>query len=91
MKSRDIRKALLQKGFKISNSDHTFYTFYYRGKKTNIFTKISHGETDISVSLISKMARQIKLSKNEFKSFVDCPLTAELYLEHLTANSFIQV
>jgi hypothetical protein len=47
-KTREVKAALVRKGFaEESKRDHLYYFFLNEGKKTRIYTKISHGETDI--------------------------------------------
>lgn len=52
---------MISKGFRPREGDHTFLVLFINGEETTIRTKISHGETEISDSLICKMARQINL------------------------------
>jgi hypothetical protein len=84
----EVKKALESKGFKLSDKkskDHFFYIYIYKGKKTSIFTKLSHGSKYKSIGddLLQKMSRQLKLNKVQFIDFVDCPLTKEDYEKHL--------
>ncbi|WP_292366826.1 hypothetical protein, partial [Methanoculleus sp. UBA208] len=46
--------------------------FHYQGKKTAIHTKVSHGNKEISDTLINLMAKQIYLSKSQFEGLVEC-------------------
>ena len=90
LKAKDASKALKKKGFSEDKKrDHFYYFFCHDGKKSNIYTKISHNETDLGLPLCSVMARQIKLSVSDFKEFVDCKLSAEKYLEILTSNNLL--
>jgi predicted RNA binding protein YcfA (HicA-like mRNA interferase family) len=83
-KAQDVKAALLKKGFQESSKrDHEFYFFHYGGKKTNIFTKISHGEREIHDKNCSSMAKQMKLTGPQFRDFVSCPLKEKEYLEIL--------
>ena len=90
-RARDVGGALKSKGFKeTSKRDHVYYFFYFKGKKTNIFTKISHNESEIHDKNCSSMARQIKLNNAQFKDFVDCPLKSEMYLRLLLDSRHIE-
>ena len=90
MKVRNIKTALLKKGFVESPyRDHHFYTFFYQGTKTSIRTKISHGETDIDDGLISAMAKQVHLNKPDFAQLVECPLSEEEYIIRLIEKGSI--
>jgi predicted RNA binding protein YcfA (HicA-like mRNA interferase family) len=92
-KARDVEAALKSKGFQDSKKkgrDHTYYFFHYNGKKTNIFTKISHGESEIHDKNCSSMAKQIKLDNTQFKNFVNCPLTEQDYLKILVDSKHLE-
>jgi hypothetical protein len=90
LKAREVASALTSKGFKPAERDHHFYFFWYKGKKTAIRTKISHGEADIDDRNCGSMARQIRLNRNEFNSFVECHLKEELYVEKLIKGKHLE-
>lgn len=80
-KLRDIHSALARKGFQKKMGDHNFF-IYHRlsdNKKTSVFTKTSHGSSEIGDSLLGKMATQCRLSKADFLDLIDCPLEREPY------------
>lgn len=80
MKARDIRSALTKKGFvEDSSSKHIHLIFWSLGKKTGIWTVISHSNKEIFDELISSMAKQTKLDKKDFLSLVDCSLSQDDY------------
>ena len=83
-KTREVKAALLRKGFAgESKRDHLYYFFLNEGTKTRIYTKISHGETDIGDPLQSQMSKQMKLTRSQFKDFVSCTLSGDQYLRLL--------
>lgn len=83
VKVKKLRQALERKGFRLSERNHHYYYFYHEGKKTRVKTKISHGNDSISDPLIHSMRNQMKLNKNQFFNFVECPLTEAEYIEIL--------
>jgi predicted RNA binding protein YcfA (HicA-like mRNA interferase family) len=85
LKSRVVLSGLRNKGFQESNRDHKYLIFYFEGKKTEIRTKISHGSKDIDDRLIHMMAKQLKLSKEDFLDLVKCPMSRETYIQKLQA------
>jgi hypothetical protein len=89
--SNDVRAALLRKGFKISENHHSYLIYYtLAGKKTAIFTKISHGSNhDIDDSLLGKMARQCKINKDSFCKMVECSIDQKKY-ESILPKAVIQ-
>lgn len=81
----DVTSALQRKGFQQDGGDHEF--FIYRnldGKKTMKKTKVSRGSSykTLSDDLLSKMSKQIGLTKKLFMDFVDCTLDQKTYEGH---------
>lgn len=90
--SRDVRRSLRSKGFlEDVKSHHVFLWYLCDGKKTGVYTKVSHGSggADIGSPLLGKMARQCRLSKGDFLDLVDCPLSAEDYRNRLVAGGHL--
>jgi len=50
---------------------------------------MSQGRGEVGSALIARMARQCRLSTNEFLSLVDCPMTGNAYVERLEAGGYI--
>lgn len=89
-KPREVRQGLEKKGFTMSNRDHKYYMLFVEGKKTGIWTKVTHGSrSEIGDDLLSKMAKQVRLRNNEFIALIDCPMTLDAYLRILRANNHI--
>lgn len=84
-----VQASLLKKGFTSNNGDHINYYFKYNGKKTAIRTKVSHNGSDIDDNLCSCMAKQTRLTNNQFKDLINCPLTKEEYERILLSNGLI--
>lgn len=86
-RKRDVVvKALIRKGFQRSDTDHVkLYYINTAGKKTRVWTKASHGgkQSEISPSNLSKMAKQCKLSGQDFEKLIECPLSREMYEDML--------
>jgi predicted RNA binding protein YcfA (HicA-like mRNA interferase family) len=84
-KNYNIANSLLNKGFEEKQSSHTRLIYFIDGKKSSIFTVVSHGKKEISDDLMHKMAKQMKLSYKQFCDVVDCPMSKEelreFYLE----------
>ena len=82
-----IVTALLSKGFVQDDSrDHKYFFFCFQDRKTDIFTRLSHGQRTADDWQLGKMARQTRLSKREFMALVECTLSgsdyADLMKEH---------
>jgi hypothetical protein len=59
------------------------------GKKTPIYTKISHGEREIRDKLLGVMARQLRLTRLQFLELIDCKLTEPEYVQLLRGASVL--
>ena len=81
--ARALIAGLTRKGFVRRENDHTFLHLHVDGRKTPIYTKVSHGAKDISDRLLGVMARQVRLSRQQFLALVDCPLAEAEYLRIL--------
>lgn len=90
LKTKDVNKALLLKGFRITENDHHRFLFYLDGRKTSVHTKTSHSHSEIGRDLIARMARQMRLSKNDFVRFVDCQMTEEDYRTKLISDGQVR-
>ncbi|MBI3586515.1 MAG: hypothetical protein HY088_05245 [Ignavibacteriales bacterium] len=84
--------SLKSKGFRPKEGDHTFYILYKDGKKTSVFTKISHGSKykEYSDSLLDLVKKQMGLTMLELRQFIDCELKYEEYIAKLKAQNRIK-
>ncbi|MDR2438177.1 MAG: hypothetical protein LBE12_02245 [Planctomycetaceae bacterium] len=92
-KRTEIETALSQKGFQLQeNKDHRYYFFRYNGRLITR-TKVSHGTKykDLSDDLISQMAKQCRLSKNDFLKFVDCSVSQQQYEIKLQQQNLLEL
>ena len=84
----DIAAALIVKGFYLDpkkSRDHDVYRLDANPTEP-VLTKLSRGGKyrTLGPDLVSKIRRQLKLSnKKQLEDFVECPMTKELYIEHL--------
>jgi hypothetical protein len=91
-KTIDIVRSLEAKGFKLREGDHHYYIFYTQsGKKTSVFTKTSHGTSEVDDFLLKKMADQCKLTKSKFLDLVDCPMSRQQYEADLIGRGIVKV
>ena len=71
---------LKKKGFlEDERHDHIWYVLYIDGKQTNIRTKVSHNSNDLGISLIKKMADQLKIDTDTFVDLVTCKIDGQEY------------
>jgi hypothetical protein len=92
IRTAPVATALLAKGFMQAsgNRDHDYFFFRYQGKKTSVFTRISHGERSADDWLIGKMAQQVKLTKREFLALVECTLSGPAYCRLLVERGHVR-
>ena len=89
---RLVEKGLTEKGFRRIEGDHAFFVYYSEsGKKSPVWTKTSHGSRhkEIADGLVSQMARQCKISVQEFKDLIACPLTRRAYEAKLLEQGLV--
>ena len=88
--TKEVKRILEKKGFTLENGDHNYYVIYKNGKKTRINTKVSHGShKDIDNGLLSKMQKQMHLSKKQFNDYFDCHMSGDEYIEYLESQNLI--
>lgn len=79
----DVKSSLRKKGFvEDVSGKHISYSYdMSNGIKTRIKTYVSHGREseDLDDFLVSKMAKQINLTKREFGDFVSCKMKQPKY------------
>ena len=84
IKSHKLKGALKKKGFtERSGTNHAIYYLVHNGKKQPIFTVVSRSINDYGRQLISTVAREMKLTKEEFKDFCNCPMSQQDYIDVL--------
>lgn len=87
---RAVVGALLRKGFRLREGDHAFFTFHTAdGRRTAVFTKVSHSHKVIPKALVARMGRQCKLSTGEFHALVDCSLSGAGYEALLRERGYL--
>lgn len=86
-KNKEVTSSLVKKGFKLSKghgNKHIYYELYNEDdKKTGINTHVSKNQQDINNHLISCMANDMKLSREQFIDFVRCHISDKDYLDIL--------
>jgi len=89
--TRDIKKALEAKGFKMRDNDHEFYDLLVRGKKVGIMTKISRGSKykTYDSSLLGLMAKQLCLTKSDLLKLIQCTLSGDEYVRLLKTSGVL--
>ena len=74
--------ALESKGFFRTDTDHENYFYYYDGKKTSLYARVSHGARELKQREMRGMARTLKLTGHQFEQLLECPMTEEQFKVH---------
>ena len=85
-KRRTVESALESKGFERKETHHSIFRYYTEaGERTTVWTKRSHGRSgaDIGRELFKRMAKQCKLTTDEFRELVECPMSRADYEQRL--------
>lgn len=89
-----IVSSLTSKGFALrpGNRDHDYYFFSHAGLTRAVFTKVSRGTAfrEYNDGLLSKMSRQLQLTRSQLNDLIDCPLDSPGYVTALTARGVIR-
>lgn len=89
---RDLSSGLCKKGFfrNVTGKHIQFFLENNDAHESGIVTMMSHGMLGktISANVISQMAKQCQLSKNQFIELVDCRLSEKEYRVILREKGF---
>jgi len=92
IKREDIKTALCKKGFIGKPGDHNYFHLYVDGKRSNVFTYLSHGSgyREYGDELIDCVKDEMRITKPEFLRFIDCALNGDEYVELLKQRGKIR-
>lgn len=89
--TREIRSALLRKGFRQDNTHHHMYWLYIRGRRERIVTRVSHSIREYGASLLAAVAKEMRLRRQELDSFLNCEMGYQDYLAPLNERGTIRL
>lgn len=70
---------------------HEIWIYYYNGKKTAIYTFLSHGSSEYNDNLLGSIAREMHISRTMLNEFIQCTLSQKEYEKYLVNNGIITV
>jgi len=88
MKRRKIDSALISKGFERNEgSKHILYSMEIEGKIA-VVTRMSRGSShhEIGKKILSKMAKQLHISNQQFLEYIECKYTYKEYYSYVKKN-----
>lgn len=91
LEKKKVKKILQKKGFSlVSDKDHDYFYVIRNGKKTAVYTRISHGSgKDIHNGLLNTMMHQMRLDKKRFDKYFECTFSGDEYINYLIDNKHI--
>lgn len=92
-KARELEEALKSHGFLLdrSTSDKVYY-LWHGGKKTSVFSKVSHGRGEVlGHRLMAMVQRELRLdSQSQLREFLEDTMDSRAYIAFLKAKLVIQ-
>ena len=89
--TKEFENALQKKGFREDETHHNMFWFYYDDKKSSIRTRTSHNEKEYDETLLGERKKQMRLTKKQFISFIDCSLSENAYRQYLIEENHIRL
>jgi hypothetical protein len=88
-----IKKAELAKIFKklklnVRSTKHRYGWFVFEGKKT-LRMHFSHGKGDVPGKVSDKIRSQLRLTQNDFRALINCPLSLSDYIAILKSKGLM--
>jgi len=87
---KQLRSALLAKGFEQDKTHHAMFWLVAGGKKRAIRTRLSHGVREYGDALLGLVARQMRLRRPELDDFIRCPMDGAGYFQLLIERGEIE-
>ncbi len=88
MKKKECERIFKKLDLKVRSTGHNYGWLVVNGKKI-LRVHYSHGKGDIPGKVTNKIRGQLKLSREDFKDLIDCPLSYEGYIKILKQKGCI--
>lgn len=89
MTKSDLSKMFSKLNLEVRSTKHVYGWLVVEGKKI-LRVHYSHGKGDLPGKIGDKIRNQLKLTRNDFKDLIDCPLSREGYLDILKKKGMIE-
>ena len=82
---RDLRRMYVGKleANEEEGSGHTNYWIYHAGRLL-AYTKLSRSYSEVSDHLLSRIVKQLHITRSQLKLLLDCPMSYEDYVQHVS-------
>ncbi|MGD9974384.1 MAG: hypothetical protein AB7S77_15090 [Desulfatirhabdiaceae bacterium] len=88
LKKAELTKIFNKLNLEVRTTTHHYGWLIYQGKKI-LRVHYSHGKGDLPGKVSDKIRSQLKLSQNDFKGLINCPLSAEDYIGILKRKGIV--
>ncbi len=89
VKKADIDKIFSKLNLEVRSTKHRYGWLLYEGRKI-LRVHYSHGKGSLPGKISDKIRSQLRLSSDEFKRLISCPLTMEGYISLLDKKGLLK-
>lgn len=88
LKKAELTRIFNKLNLEVRTTTHHYGWFTYQGKKI-LRVHYSHGKGDIPGKVSDKIRSQLKLSQDDLRELINCPLSVADYIEILKRKGLI--
>jgi hypothetical protein len=88
LKKTELTRIFNKLNLEVRSTTHHYGWFTYQGKKI-LRVHYSHGKGDIPGKVSDKIRSQLKLSQDDLRELINCPLSVADYIEILKRKGLI--
>jgi hypothetical protein len=88
LKKTELTRIFNKLNLEVRSTTHHYGWFTYQGKKV-LRVHYSHGKGDIPGKVSDKIRSQLKLSQDDLRELINCPLSVADYIEILKRKGLI--
>jgi hypothetical protein len=88
LKKTELTRIFNKLNLEVRSTTHHYGWFTYQGKKI-LRVHYSHGKGDIPGKVSDKIRNQLKLSQDDLRELINCPLSVADYIEILKRKGLI--
>jgi hypothetical protein len=88
IKKAEIKKIFQKLNLQVRSTKHRYGWFIFEGKKI-LRVHYSYGKGSLPGRVSDKIRSQLKLTQNDFRNLIDCPLSLEDYETTLKEKGII--
>jgi len=89
VKKAEVERVFDKLELNVRSTKHRYGWFCHAGKKI-LRVHLSHGRGDLPGRVTDKVRSQLKLSENDFRELIECPLSLQDYVTILKNKGLIE-